>query len=132
MPRVRIGAARTQKRNRILRQARGFYGSRSTSFWRARLSVIQAGWYAYRDRRQRKRDMRAIWIVRLTAACRMRGARYSTFINGLKLAGIILNRKMLSEIAIQDPKTFDAILEKALAAARAQAKPAPKAAPAKA
>lgn len=126
MPRVRIGAARNQKRNRILREARGFFGSRSTSFWRARLSIIQAGWYAYRDRRNRKRDMRALWIARLTAASQMRGTRYSVLINGLKLTGIALNRKMLSEVAIHDPKTFDAIVEKAVAAAKANTPATPK------
>lgn len=127
MPRVRKGAARTQKRNRVLRQARGYYGTRSSSFWRARLAVIRAGVYAYRDRRSRKRDMRSLWITRLTAACRMRGTRYSVFMQGLKLAGIVLNRKVLSQLAIDDPKAFDGVLSLAVAAAKAAA---PKAAPA--
>jgi len=114
MPRVTIGSARNKKRNRILRQARGYYGNRSSSYWVARLAVIQAGWYAYRDRRLAKRDMRALWITRITAACRMRGTRYSVFMNGLKLAGILLNRKMLSELAIVDPKAFDALVATAM------------------
>jgi large subunit ribosomal protein L20 len=119
MPRVRKGAARTQARNKILRNARGYYGSDSTSKYRARNAVIRAGVYAYRDRRNRKRDMRALWITRITAACKMRGTRYSLFMNGLKLAGIILNRKMLSNLAIEDPKLFDTIVEKAKKAATA-------------
>lgn len=128
MPRVRKGAARTQKRNRVLRQARGYDGMRSVSFWRARLAVIRAGVYAYRDRRARKRDMRSLWITRLTAACRMRGTRYSVFMQGMKLAGILLNRKVLSQLAIDDPKAFDVVLEKAVAAAKAAAPKAPVAA----
>jgi large subunit ribosomal protein L20 len=89
--------------------------------------VIRAGVYAYRDRRSRKRDMRSLWITRLTAACRMRGTRYSVFMQGLKLAGIVLNRKVLSQLAIDDPKAFDGVLSLAVAAAKAAA---PKAAPA--
>jgi large subunit ribosomal protein L20 len=117
MPRVRKGSARTQARNKILRKARGYYGSDSTSKYRARNAVIRAGVYAYRDRRNRKRDMRALWITRITAACKMRGTRYSLFTNGLKLAGITLNRKMLSNLAIEDPKLFDKIVEIAKKAA---------------
>jgi large subunit ribosomal protein L20 len=113
MPRIRIGAARTQKRKRILREARGYYGDRSKVRWKARLAVRRAGVYAYRDRRRVKREYRSLWIIRLTAACRMRGMRYSQFIFGLRGAGILLNRKMLSEIAIHDPVTFDAILDRA-------------------
>ncbi|MDX2147452.1 MAG: 50S ribosomal protein L20 [Planctomycetota bacterium] len=111
MPRVRKGSARTQARNKILRQARGYFGSNSTSKYRARNAVIRAGVYAFRDRRARKRDYRALWIQRITAACRMRGTRYSLFTNGLKLAGVIINRKMLGNIAIEDPKLFDKLVE---------------------
>ncbi len=75
--------------------------------------------YAYRDRRARKRDIRALWITRITAACKMRGTRYSLFINGLKLSGIDLNRKMLSQIAIEDPKLFDTLVETAKKSATA-------------
>ncbi len=132
MPRVRKGAARAQKRKRIMDQARGYQNSKRHSFWRARLAIVRAGVYAYRDRRQRKRDMRSLWIVRITAACRMRGTRYSVFLNGLRNSGILLNRKMLSEIAIHDPKTFDAIVQTAVKAAILPAKPAPKAPGAKA
>jgi large subunit ribosomal protein L20 len=119
MPRVRKGAARTRARNKILRQARGYYGTKSRHKYQAKIAVRRAGCYAFRDRRARKRDMRALWITRITAACRMRGTRYSLFINGLKLAGIDLNRKMLSQIAIDDPKLFDKIVEQAVAASRA-------------
>lgn len=115
MPRVRKGAARNQQRKRILREARGYYGARSKHRWKARLAVRRAGVYAYRDRRRVKREYRSLWIIRLTAACRMRGLRYSQFIFGLKGAGILLNRKMLAEIAIHDPVTFDAIVERAKA-----------------
>ncbi len=120
MPRVRKGAARAQARKRVLRKARGYYGSNSKHWYRARNAIIRAGVYAYRDRRNRKRDMRALWITRITAACRMRGVRYSLFLNGLKHAGIVLNRKMLSEIAIRDPKLFDVIADKAIKASKAQ------------
>ena len=111
MPRVRKGAARAQARKRILRQARGYFGVKSKHKYQAENALIRAGVYAYRDRRNRKRDMRSLWITRITAACRMRGTRYSLFMNGLKLSGVLLNRKMLSQIAIEDPKTFDQLVE---------------------
>jgi large subunit ribosomal protein L20 len=119
MPRVRKGAARTQARNRILRAARGYYGSGHKSKYKAEYALIRAGVYAFRDRRRLKRNMRRLWITRLTAACRMRGARYSLFINGLKMSGITLNRKMLSQIAIEDPKVFDQICATAVKSSRA-------------
>ena len=114
MPRVRKGAARAQARKRMLKSARGYFGTNSKHWYRARNAVIRAGVYALRDRRYRKRDMRGLWIVRITAACRMRGTRYSLFINGLKNAGIILNRKMLSNIAIQEPAVFDQLVKLAV------------------
>jgi large subunit ribosomal protein L20 len=114
MPRVRKGAARTQARKRMLRRARGYFGTKHRHKKQAYLAVLRAGCYAYRDRRNRKRDMRSLWIVRITAACKMRGERYSRFINGLKLAGITLNRKMLSQIAIEDPKVFDELVATAI------------------
>ncbi|QOI99441.1 MAG: 50S ribosomal protein L20 [Phycisphaeraceae bacterium] len=119
MPRVRKGAARAQARKRILRKARGYFGTNHLHKYRARNAIIRAGVYAYRDRRARKRDMRSLWIVRITAACRMRGTRYSLFISGLKQSGILLNRKMLSEIAIHDPKLFDRLVETAVKASKA-------------
>lgn len=125
MPRVRKGAARTQARKRILRLARGYYGVKHKHKYQAENALMRAGVYQFRDRRRLKRDMRRLWITRITAACRMRKTRYSLFINGLKLAGILLNRKMLSNLAIEDPKTFDRIVELAGAALKAKT-PAPK------
>jgi len=119
MPRVRKGSARNRSRKRILRQARGYYGVKSRHKYQAKIAVRRAGCYAYRDRRARKREMRRLWITRITAACKMRGTRYSLFINGLKYAGITLNRKMLSQIAIEDPKLFDKLVEKAAAVSTA-------------
>lgn len=117
MPRVRKGAARAQARKRILRKARGYYGVKHKHKYQAENTLIRAGAYAYRDRRNRKRDMRSLWITRITAACRMRGTRYSLFINGLKMSGNLLNRKMLSQVAIDDPKVFDQLVEQAKKAA---------------
>ena len=121
MPRVRKGAARTKARRRILRNARGYYGTKSRHKQQAKVALWRAGRFAYRDRRNRKRDYRRLWITRITAACRMRGTRYSVFINGMQRAGILLNRKMLSQIAIEDPATFDRLVETAKANATANA-----------
>jgi len=121
MPRVRKGASRTQRRERLFKEARGYYGPAKNKRAQAKIAVRTAGVYAYRDRRNRKRDMRALWITRLTAACRMRGTRYSVFMNGCKHAGILLNRKMLSELAISDTVTFDQICKTAVAAANKSA-----------
>jgi large subunit ribosomal protein L20 len=119
MPRVRKGAARAQARKRILRKARGYFGVRSKHKYQAEITLVRAGAYQFRDRRNRKRDMRRLWITRITAACHMRGTRYSLFMNGLKNAGITLNRKMLSVIAIEDPKTFDSLVQTAIKASKA-------------
>ncbi|MAA53369.1 MAG: 50S ribosomal protein L20 [Phycisphaerae bacterium] len=121
MPRVRKGAARTKARRRVLRAARGYWGTKSRHKQQAKVALIRAGQNAYRDRRARRRDFRRLWIVRISAACRMRGTRYSRFINGLGRAGISLNRKMLSQIAIEDPATFDTLVEQAEAATTASA-----------
>lgn len=110
MPRVRKGAARTQQRRRRLRAARGYYGTKSRLGQQAKVALMRAGKFAFRDRRARRRDFRRLWITRITAACRMRGTRYSRFINGLQRAGVALNRKMLSEIAIADPAAFDQLV----------------------
>jgi len=120
MPRARKGAARRQSKNRWLKAAKGFRGTRSTNWRRIREAVTRAGVFAYRDRRARKRDFRSLWITRITAACKMRGLRYSQFIAALKEANIQLNRKMLSEIAIHDPAAFDLIVEKATGALQAK------------
>lgn len=112
--RTRKGAARKRQHKRVIRQARGYFGVRNKLFQHARQALWRAGVYAYRDRKARKRDMRALWITRITAACRMRGTRYSLFMNGLKNAGILLNRKMLSQIAIEDPSAFDTLVATAV------------------
>lgn len=111
MPRSRAGAARHRRKKRLFRQVKGYRGGRSKLYRTAKEAVIRAGCFAYRDRRARKRDFRRLWIIRLTAACRMRGIQYSRFIFALKEAGIELNRKMLSELAIHHPDDFDAIVE---------------------
>jgi large subunit ribosomal protein L20 len=115
MPRAQKGAARNKSRRRILRAARGYWGTKSRHKQQAKVALIRAGQFAYRDRRNRRREFRRLWITRITAACRMRGTRYSQFINGLQRAGINLNRKMLSQIAIDDPATFDRLVETASA-----------------
>lgn len=120
MARVKRGVMTHKRHRKLLDQAKGFRGARSRHYKVAHEAVMHALAYAYRDRRNRKRDMRALWITRITAACRMRGVRYSLFLNGLKHAGIVLNRKMLSEIAIRDPKLFDVIADKAIKASKAQ------------
>ncbi len=119
MPRARKGAARTQARNRLLREARGYRGTHRRLKQQAKIAVTRAGVFAYRDRRARKRDMRRLWITRLSAACQMRGTRYSLFINGLQHAGVLLNRKMLSQLAIDEPQVFDGLVKTAVAASKA-------------
>jgi len=112
MPRVRKGSATVKARKRILRAARGYWGTKHRHKQQAKVALLRAGQFAYRDRRNRRRDFRRLWITRISAACRMRDTRYSRFMNGLTRAGITLNRKMLSQIAIEDPATFDTLVEK--------------------
>jgi large subunit ribosomal protein L20 len=111
MGRATYGAARHRKKKRILKLAKGYRGARSKHWRLAKESVVRAATMAYRDRRRRKRDFRALWVTRLTAACRSRGVTYSRFIFGLNAADIELNRKVLSEIAISSPADFDAVVE---------------------
>ncbi|HSR55702.1 MAG TPA: 50S ribosomal protein L20 [Alphaproteobacteria bacterium] len=111
MPRARGGAARHRRKVKTLKEARGFRGGRRNRFRLAREAVVRSRTNAYRDRRRRKRDFRALWVTRLTAACRMRGISYSRFIYGLVVAQVELNRKMLSELAINHPQDFDALVE---------------------
>ncbi len=115
MPRARTGSARHRRKVRILKAAKGYRGARSKLYRTAKEAVTRASVNAYRDRRNRKRDFRALWITRLTAACRMRGMPNRRFICGLQAAGLALNRKMLSEVAIADPPAFDAMVELAKA-----------------
>jgi large subunit ribosomal protein L20 len=121
MPRVQGGHATRRRRARWLKAAKGYRGTRSKLFKTAKQTVIKAGQYAYRDRRNRKREFRALWIIRVSAACEARGVSYSRFIGGLKKAGVALNRKMLSEVAISDPAGFDKIVELAAVDAKAPA-----------
>jgi large subunit ribosomal protein L20 len=116
MPRSTNVPARHRRRKRILKAAKGFFGSRSKQYKTATSAVDRAKASAYRDRKRKKRDFRRLWITRISAACRMRGIRYSVFMNSLKTAGIDINRKMLSEIAIADAKAFDTLVETANAA----------------
>jgi large subunit ribosomal protein L20 len=108
--RARKGAARRQAKNRIFKAAKGFVGGRRRLLKSAKETLLRAGMFSFRDRRAKKRDFRKLWIVRLSAAAEMRGLRYSRLIHGLKLAKIGLDRKSLSEIAIHDSETFDAIV----------------------
>lgn len=107
------GAARTKAKRRLFKRAKGYRGGRRNMIRTVKETLIRAGVFAFRDRRVKKRQFRRLWITRINAACRMRGIRYSEFINGLKKANIELDRKSLSEIAICDPAGFDAIVEAA-------------------
>ena len=106
MTRVRNGVVTKQRHKKILKEARGYFGSKHREFKSAKEQLMHAGQYAYRDRRQKKREFRKLWIVRINAACRENEISYSRFIEGLNKAGLEINRKMLSEIAINDPKAF--------------------------
>ena len=116
MARVKGALMTRKRRKKVLKLAKGYWGSKSRHFKMAKQAVMKSGNYAYIGRKQRKRDFRRLWITRSSAGCRMNGVNYSTFMNGLKKAGVTLNRKMLSEIAIADPQGFTALVEKAKAA----------------
>ena len=111
MPRVTSGATRARRRRRLRSETKGYRGARSKLTRTMMDAVTRAGQYAYRDRRNRKRDFRALWIIRITAACRARGTSYSRFMSGLRKSSITLNRKMLSELAVADAAAFDRIVE---------------------
>ena len=116
MARVKGAMATRKRRNKTLKLAKGYWGAKSKHFKMAKEAVMKSGNYAYIGRRLKKRDFRQLWITRISAACKMNGMNYSTFMNGLKKAGITLNRKRLSEIAINDAAGFTALTEKAKAA----------------
>ncbi|MBE6879940.1 MAG: 50S ribosomal protein L20 [Ruminococcaceae bacterium] len=116
MARIKGALATRKRRNKTLKLAKGYWGGKSRLFKTAKEAVWKSGQYAYISRRLKKRDFRRLWITRISAACKMNGMNYSSFINGLKKADIALNRKMLSEIAISDPEGFTALCEKAKAA----------------
>ena len=116
MARIKGAMMTRKRRNKVLKLAKGYYGSKHSLFKTAKQAVMKSGNYAYIGRKQKKREFRQLWITRISAACKMNGMNYSTFMNGCKKAGIELNRKMLSEIAINDAAGFAAIVEKAKAA----------------
>ena len=106
MARVKTGYTTKQRHKKILKRAKGYFGSKHRLYKTAKEQLMHSGKYAYRDRRQKKRDFRKLWITRINAECRVNDISYSKFINGLNKAGIIINRKMLSEMAIEDKKAF--------------------------
>ncbi|WP_337177609.1 50S ribosomal protein L20 [Paludisphaera sp.] len=114
--RARKGAARRQAKNRLFKAVKGFVGGRGRLLKSAKETLLRAGMFAFRDRRAKKRDFRRLWIIRLSAAAEMRGLKYSRLVHGLKLANVGLDRKSLSELAIHDSETFDAIVAKVRAA----------------
>lgn len=116
MPRVKRGVTAHARHKKVLDQAKGYYGARSKVYRVAKQAVIKAGQYAYRDRRQRKRQFRALWIARINAAARLHGMSYSRLIAGLSKAGIEVDRKMLAELAFDNEPAFGALVEQAKAA----------------
>jgi ribosomal protein L20 len=115
MPRVKRGPKAKQRRNKVLKLAKGYRGARSKLFRSATEAVDRALNYAFRDRRVKKRDFRALWITRINAAARLNGLSYSKLIHGLKLAKVEIDRKVLADLAVSDPKGFSAIAERAMA-----------------
>ena len=113
MPRVKRGVQARASHKKVLKQAKGYYGARSRVYRVAVQAVTKAGQYAYRDRRQRKRQFRQLWIARINAAARTNGLSYSRFINGLKKASVEIDRKILADIAVYDKGAFTALVEKA-------------------
>ena len=106
MPRANSSVPRHRRHRKMIKQAKGYYGARSRTFKSAKEAVLKAGLYAYRDRRQRKRQFRRLWITRINAACRWNEITYSAFINALNIKGIELNRKVLADLALRDPQAF--------------------------
>ncbi len=116
MARIKGAMMTRKRRKKVLKLAKGYYGAKSKLFKTAKEAVMKSGQYAYIGRKQRKRDFRRLWIARINAAAKANGMNYSTFMNGLKKAGITLNRKMLAELAVSDAAAFIALTEKAKAA----------------
>ena len=116
MARIKGALMTRKRRKKILKAAKGYWGAKSKHFKMAKQAIMKSGNYAFAGRKMKKRDFRRLWIARISAAAKANGMNYSTFMNGLKKAGIALNRKMLSEIAIADPAAFTALVEKAKAA----------------
>jgi len=115
MTRVKGGPRTHLRHKKILRMAKGAFGSRHSIFRRANETMLKAMWYAYRDRRNRKRDLRQLWTARINAAARVNGISYSQFTYGLRKSSIQLNRKILADLAVNDPQTFSAVVDKAKA-----------------
>jgi large subunit ribosomal protein L20 len=113
MSRVTNAVARKRRRKKVLRQAKGYWGRKHSSYRLAHEQVMRSGRYAYRDRRNRKRDFRRLWIVRINAAARREGMSYSELMHGLREAGVDVNRKMLADIAVRDPEAFRRFAERA-------------------
>ncbi|MGI6264344.1 MAG: 50S ribosomal protein L20 [Acutalibacteraceae bacterium] len=113
MARVKGALMTRKRRKKTLKLAKGYFGAKSKLFKTAKEAVMKSGQYAYIGRRQRKRDFRRLWITRISAGAKMNGMNYSTFMNGLKKAGVTLNRKMLAELAVSDAAAFTALTEKA-------------------
>jgi large subunit ribosomal protein L20 len=126
MTRVKGGNVAKNRRRKVLKQAKGYFGSKHRLFKTAQEQVFHSGTYAYRDRRQNKRNFRKLWITRINAGCRANDISYSKFINGLNILGIEVNRKMLSELAIDDPKSFTELVNTAKKALESGKKPAEK------
>ncbi|MFD1706384.1 50S ribosomal protein L20 [Siminovitchia sediminis] len=116
MPRVKGGTVTRRRRKKVLKLAKGYYGSKHTLYKTANQQVMKSYMYAYRDRRNRKREFRKLWITRINAAARMNGLSYSRLMHGLKVAGIEVNRKMLADLAVSDEKAFAELANKAKAA----------------
>ena len=119
MPRAKGGSKTRQRRKKVLKQAKGYWGGRRRLYRPAAETVLRAGVFAYKGRKQKKRRARALWIIRVNAACRALGLSYSVFMNGLKKAGVALDRKILAELAVHDPTAFAKLAETARAAGRA-------------
>jgi len=113
MPRVKTGTVRRRRHKKVLKRAKGFWGSRSKQYRNAFQTLLNAATYEYRDRRNKKRDFRRLWVQRINAGARLHGMNYSTFINGLKLAGVDLNRKVLADLAAREPEAFKALVDAA-------------------
>jgi len=122
MPRASDGTRHKKRRDKVLKQARGYWGRRSKLYRPAKDAVAKALVYAYRDRRTRKRDFRSLWITRISAACRTHGLSYSRFMNGLKNLDIRLNRKALSNMAVEDPAAFAELVDTVKASAEASSR----------
>ncbi|HEU4565431.1 MAG TPA: 50S ribosomal protein L20 [Gemmatimonadaceae bacterium] len=113
MPRVKSNVVRLKRKKQVMKAARGAYGGRS-KLWKAAKETVERGWrYAYRDRKNKKREFRRLWIVRINAAARLHDMSYSVFMNGLKKAGIEVDRKVLADLAVRDPQAFTQLAEKA-------------------